>query len=85
MINGGGHVVLRGGQGSEGTVAAVGERSVRSFIRGPLIRVLFTHPHFWPHVRRGAEREIHDLGTRVAASGVDVRLLTSTPSGLVQH
>lgn len=36
-------------------------------------------------MRRGAEREIHDLGTRVAAGGDRVRLLTSTPSGLTQR
>ncbi|MEY2589308.1 MAG: phosphatidyl-myo-inositol alpha-mannosyltransferase [Acidimicrobiaceae bacterium] len=36
-------------------------------------------------MRRGAEREIHDLGTRVAASGTEVQLLTSTPRGLVQR
>jgi glycosyltransferase involved in cell wall biosynthesis len=36
-------------------------------------------------VRRGAEREIHDLGTRLVAAGTDVRLLTSTPEGLSQR
>lgn len=36
-------------------------------------------------MRRGAEREIHDLGTRVAAGGDRVRLLTSTPRGLTQR
>ncbi len=49
------------------------------------IRVLFTHPWFWPHVRRGAEREIHDLGTGLAARGHAVRLVTTTPTGVTRH
>jgi glycosyltransferase involved in cell wall biosynthesis len=65
--------------------ADVGERPAAPLVRGRAIRVLFTHPYFWPHVRRGAEREIHDLGTRVAAEGTEVRLLTSTPMGLTQR
>lgn len=35
-------------------------------------------------MRRGAEREIHGLGTRMVARGHDVRLLTSTPEGLTR-
>ncbi|HVT66047.1 MAG TPA: glycosyltransferase family 4 protein [Mycobacteriales bacterium] len=48
----------------------------------PGIHILFTHPYFWPHVKRGAEREIHDLGSRLVARGHDVTLLTSQPHGL---
>lgn len=47
--------------------------------------VLHTHPHFWPHVQRGAEREIHDLAQRLGARGHGQRLLTTTPEGLVQR
>lgn len=49
------------------------------------MRVILTHPHFWPHVRRGAEREVHDLGTRLVERGHTVRLITSTPTGLHQR
>src|ERR1700712_1866404 len=41
------------------------------------MKVLFTHPYFWPAVRLGAEREIHDAAVRLRAAGEDVRLLTS--------
>lgn len=54
-------------------------------VREATIRVLFTHPYFWPHVRRGAEREIHDLGTRLARGGTSVSLLTSAPTGSVSR
>ena len=53
-------------------------------IPGASIRVLFTHPHFWPEVRRGAEREIHDTGVRIAARGHQVHLVTSTPRGVTR-
>jgi glycosyltransferase involved in cell wall biosynthesis len=46
------------------------------------IHILFTHPFFWPHVNRGAEREIHDLGTRLVARGHDVTLVTTQPHGV---
>ena len=36
-------------------------------------------------MRRGAEREIHGLGTRLVARGEEVRLLTSTPTGLTRR
>jgi glycosyltransferase involved in cell wall biosynthesis len=49
------------------------------------IRILFTHPFFWPHVVRGAEREIHDLGARLVARGHEVTLLTTQPSGLTSQ
>jgi glycosyltransferase involved in cell wall biosynthesis len=47
--------------------------------------VLLTHPHFWPHVRRGAEREVHDLGQHLRERGHRVRLLTSQPRGLTSR
>jgi glycosyltransferase involved in cell wall biosynthesis len=46
------------------------------------VRLLLTHPYFWPHVRRGAEREIHDLGAGLVARGHRVRLLTGQPHGI---
>jgi glycosyltransferase involved in cell wall biosynthesis len=49
------------------------------------IRILFTHPYFWPHVVRGAEREIHDVGSRLVARGHEVTLLTTQPSGLTSR
>ena len=52
---------------------------------GELIDILLTHPYFWPHVTRGAEREIHDAGSRLAARGHDVRLITGQPRGLTSH
>ena len=47
--------------------------------------VLLTHPSYWPYVRRGAEREVHDLGARLADRGHRVRLLTSMPEGLTRR
>lgn len=41
-----------------------------------------THPYFWPYVCRGAEREIHDLGARLAGRGHRVGLWTGRPTGL---
>lgn len=46
------------------------------------MRVLLTHPYFWPYVTRGAEREIHGLGSRLANRGHRVRLVTGRPDGL---
>jgi len=45
------------------------------------MNVLFTHPFFWPHVRRGAERGIAELGGRLHGHGHPVRLLTTAPDG----
>ncbi len=49
------------------------------------MRVLFTHPHAWPHVRRGAERELHELAARLTRDGHHVRLVTSQPSGVTSR
>jgi phosphatidylinositol alpha-mannosyltransferase len=40
-----------------------------------------THPHFWPYVRRGAEREAHDTGVGLQALGHRVHILTGAPTG----
>jgi phosphatidylinositol alpha-mannosyltransferase len=50
-----------------------------------LIRILLTHPYGWPHVRRGAEREVHELAGRLVAAGHDARVLTGTPHGLTRR
>jgi glycosyltransferase involved in cell wall biosynthesis len=42
-------------------------------------RVALCHPTYWPEVRRGAERLVHDLATGLAARGHDARIVTSTP------
>ncbi len=44
------------------------------------MRIALVHPTYWPEVRRGSERLIHDLGARLADAGHDVTLLTSHPA-----
>jgi phosphatidylinositol alpha-mannosyltransferase len=41
------------------------------------MRVALLHPTYWPEVRRGSERLIHDLGVELAARGHEVTILTS--------
>lgn len=41
------------------------------------MRIAFLHPTYWPEVRRGSERLIHDLGVELTARGHEVTLLTS--------
>jgi phosphatidylinositol alpha-mannosyltransferase len=41
------------------------------------VRIALLHPTYWPEVRRGSERLIHDLATVLAAAGEDVTILTS--------
>jgi glycosyltransferase involved in cell wall biosynthesis len=43
------------------------------------VRVALLHPTYWPEVRRGSERLIHDLGTALVERGHDVSILTSHP------
>ena len=43
------------------------------------MRIAFMHPTYWPEVRRGSERLIHDLGAGLASRGHDVTLITSHP------
>ncbi|MEA2645040.1 MAG: phosphatidyl-myo-inositol alpha-mannosyltransferase [Chloroflexota bacterium] len=45
------------------------------------MRLLYTLPDFWPHVRRGSERIVHDLSMVMAARGHDIRLVTRAPEG----
>jgi len=42
--------------------------------------LLFTIPDFWPHVRRGSERLVHDLGAELVRRGHRVTVVTRTPS-----
>jgi len=41
------------------------------------MRIALVHPTYWPEVRRGSERLIHDLGVSLASRGHEVTLLTS--------
>jgi glycosyltransferase involved in cell wall biosynthesis len=41
------------------------------------VRIALSHPTYWPEVRRGSERLIHDLASELAARGHEVTLLTS--------
>jgi len=45
------------------------------------VQLLFTIPDFWPHVRRGSERIVHDLSVSMARRGHDVTVLTCQPGG----
>lgn len=43
------------------------------------MKIAFPYPSYWPYVRRGAERCIHDLTGYLAKQGNDVEIVTSTP------
>jgi glycosyltransferase involved in cell wall biosynthesis len=43
------------------------------------MRIAMAHPVYWPEVRRGTERVVHDLGVELAARGHEVTLLTTQP------
>jgi glycosyltransferase involved in cell wall biosynthesis len=43
-------------------------------------RVALCHPTYWPEVRRGAERLVHDLAGGLASRGHEVRIVTSHPA-----
>src|SRR4051794_27962693 len=46
---------------------------------GRPLRIAMLHPCYWPEVRRGSERFIHDLSAGLAAQGQHPRLITSHP------
>ena len=51
---------------------------------GRLMRIALLTPTYWPEVRRGTERLVHDLATTLAARGHEVTILTShrgSPTG----
>jgi glycosyltransferase involved in cell wall biosynthesis len=41
------------------------------------VRVALLHPTYWPEVRRGSERLVHDLASWLAGVGHDVAVLTT--------
>ncbi len=41
------------------------------------MRIALLQPSYWPEVRRGSERLVHDLGATLAARGHEVTLITS--------
>lgn len=43
------------------------------------MRIALLHPTYWPEVRRGSERLIHDLAATLARRGHEVTLLTTHP------
>jgi glycosyltransferase involved in cell wall biosynthesis len=45
------------------------------------MRVVMTIPHYWPYVRRGSERVVHDLSTCLQQRGHAVTVVTRTPQG----
>jgi len=44
-----------------------------------LMRIALLQPCYWPEVRRGTERVVHDLGAALARKGHEVTLITSHP------
>jgi glycosyltransferase involved in cell wall biosynthesis len=49
------------------------------------VHVLASHPFFWPHVARGAEREVHDVGAGLVQRGHRVDLITGQPHGVTSR
>ena len=49
------------------------------------MHVLLTHPHAWPRVRRGAERELHELAAGLAERGHHLRIVTGTDVGVTRR
>lgn len=45
------------------------------------MNLLMTVPCFWPYVRRGSERLVHDVAVEMAARGHEVEITTTTPVG----
>lgn len=43
------------------------------------MRIVFPYPNYWPYVRRGAERIIHDLSGFLARRGHEVDIITAKP------
>ena len=43
------------------------------------MRIALVTPTYWPEVRRGTERVVHDLGSTLAGRGHEVTLLTTHP------
>jgi glycosyltransferase involved in cell wall biosynthesis len=43
------------------------------------MRIALLHPTYWPEVRRGSERLVHDVGLALARRGHEVSILTTHP------
>jgi phosphatidylinositol alpha-mannosyltransferase len=43
------------------------------------MRLLLIHPYYWPYVRRGAERYIHELSSYLSRRGYEIKVVTSKP------
>ena len=43
------------------------------------LKIVFPYPNYWPYVRRGAERTIHDLAGYLSRRGHAVDIITSKP------
>jgi glycosyltransferase involved in cell wall biosynthesis len=43
------------------------------------MKIVVPYPSYWPYVRRGVERMIHDLSGFLSRRGHEVHLITSTP------
>lgn len=43
------------------------------------MKIAFPYPGYWPYVRRGIERCIHDVAGHLAERGHEVHVITSTP------
>jgi glycosyltransferase involved in cell wall biosynthesis len=43
------------------------------------MRILVSHPYYWPYVRRGSERFIHGLSQYLSGQGHQVEIVTSKP------
>lgn len=41
------------------------------------MRIALLHPTYWPEVRRGSERLVHDLATELAGRGHEITILTT--------
>src|SRR5690606_17754466 len=52
-------------------------RRARGAHAGRLMRIAPVHPTYWPEVRRGSERVIHDLGVALVDRGHEVTVLTT--------
>jgi glycosyltransferase involved in cell wall biosynthesis len=43
------------------------------------VKIAYAYPTYWPYVRRGAERCIHDLTSYLAGRGHEIDIITSKP------
>lgn len=43
------------------------------------MKIVYPYPTYWPYIRRGAERCIHDMSNYLAARGHEVDIITSKP------